>query len=663
MHKILWIGCLALVGACRLDRLVESQAGRTLSVAPQRVTDSAAVGSAARRGATLQIAAVQGGPPGWTAHRTGTASWLSLTDTQGAAPGTLRLALDPAGLAPDTYRDTVVVSPSEGDGRPERVPVEFRIHPCSVTLLQLDSETVDSLGSADCAAPHRGGSYARLYSFSAGANDSVSFVVTAPSLDGYLVLGRSPDPDDPPLAAVDGCNGTSLDDPCLWYQRLPAGGTYFVELTTAAAGQTGGYTLRATSPRPPTAPESLAQFAGDSTTPLAAGASSGETEVVLAAVGHDPDGVDSLLVEAEVKPVGAAFDGQGIMAGTRVPNGARALVRVAGLSNNTAYHWRARIRDATGRRGPWQVFGENAETSPDFRVAVTATRLVYSQQPTTTAAGAAIAPAVQVQALDPDGNPATGFSGTVTIELETAPPGGTLSGTKSAPAVNGVATFADLSLNLAGGYRFLARAAGLSAVTSAPFTINPGPAAKLLFSVQPSNTEQNKPMTPPVQVRAEDLYGNLATGFTGGITVALGRDASPLGNARLSNGGPVGAAAGEATFSSLSIDQPGLGYTLTAAASGLEGATSASFDITLVSGTATRQSFTTEPGSVQAGQPITPSVQVTALDAQGQRVTTFRDNVRFDNLRITGTCALCQLAASASGLSGATSSSITVVLQ
>jgi len=54
--------------------------------------------------------------------------------------------------------------------------------------------------------------------------------------------------------------------------------------------------------------------------------------------------------------------------------------------------------------------------------------LVFTVQPTSTAAGASITPAVEVTARDANGNTATGFTGSVTLAIGTNTGGGTLSG-------------------------------------------------------------------------------------------------------------------------------------------------------------------------------------------------------------------------------------------
>jgi len=79
-----------------------------------------------------------------------------------------------------------------------------------------------------------------------------------------------------------------------------------------------------------------------------------------------------------------------------------------------------------------------------------ATQLVFSVQPTSATAGSVITPAVQLTAQDAQGNTVTGFTANVTVALGANPGSGTLSGSKTVPAVAGVATFGDLSLDKAG---------------------------------------------------------------------------------------------------------------------------------------------------------------------------------------------------------------------
>src|SRR5439155_100880 len=189
-------------------------------------------------------------------------------------------------------------------------------------------------------------------------------------------------------------------------------------------------------------------------------------------------------------------------------------------------------------------------------------------------------------------------------------------GTTSVNAVSGVATFSTLSINNAGnGYTLTASASGLTGATSASFNITaapPPPATHVAFTTQPQTTQAGQTM-PAVRVSALDDAGNGVTGFTGLITVAFG--GNPGGGTLA--GTPTGRSVdGVATFSTLSINNAGNGYTLLASASGLTGTTSASFNITAPP--ATNLAFTTQPQSTQAGQTM-PAVRVTAQVGRGER--------------------------------------------
>lgn len=102
----------------------------------------------------------------------------------------------------------------------------------------------------------------------------------------------------------------------------------------------------------------------------------------------------------------------------------------------------------------------------------TATHLVFTVQPSTTLAGVAITPAVQVAAANSSGATDPTFTNSVTVALGTNPGAGTLSGTTTVQAVSGVATFSNLSINNVGaGYTLTASTPTRTSATSAAFTI------------------------------------------------------------------------------------------------------------------------------------------------------------------------------------------------
>ncbi|MDB5307817.1 MAG: hypothetical protein JWO38_2019 [Gemmataceae bacterium] len=102
-----------------------------------------------------------------------------------------------------------------------------------------------------------------------------------------------------------------------------------------------------------------------------------------------------------------------------------------------------------------------------------ATHLAFLQQPTTTAAGRAIAPAVTVTVLDRFNNVVTtDNTDLVTLLLGTSPTGTTLTGGGAVTVVHGVATFNGVSVGKAGtGDTLVARSGSLTGATSAPFNV------------------------------------------------------------------------------------------------------------------------------------------------------------------------------------------------
>src|SRR5437867_3306484 len=101
-----------------------------------------------------------------------------------------------------------------------------------------------------------------------------------------------------------------------------------------------------------------------------------------------------------------------------------------------------------------------------------ATKLAFTGQPTNVAAAQPITPAVQVAVQDAVGNRVPGATDAVTVALGSNPSGGTLAGTVTVNAAQGIATFADLRIDRPGsGYTLLASAAGLSGATSTPFAV------------------------------------------------------------------------------------------------------------------------------------------------------------------------------------------------
>ena len=98
------------------------------------------------------------------------------------------------------------------------------------------------------------------------------------------------------------------------------------------------------------------------------------------------------------------------------------------------------------------------------------TQLSFANPPSGATAGATL-PSIQVNIEQSSASISTGDSSIVTLSIQSGPSGATLGGTTSVQAVNGVATFTNLSLNLPGNYTLVATDGTLSPATSNPFTI------------------------------------------------------------------------------------------------------------------------------------------------------------------------------------------------
>jgi len=259
-------------------------------------------------------------------------------------------------------------------------------------------------------------------------------------------------------------------------------------------------------------------------------------------------------------------------------------------------------------------------TSASFAVSHgVAVGFAFVLQPVSTQAGALITAAVRV--VDAFGNTVTASNDAIDIRIGTNPNGGTLSGTTTVAAVQGVAAFGDLSIdNVGSGYTLEAGSAGRTPAASNPFDITASAPTALMYTVQPTRVTAGVPMIPDVEVTIADSLGNRIPGDTRTVTVALGTNP---GGSTLGGTTVVNAVDGVARFPGLTLDKVGTGYTLLASAAGVAGAGSAPFDVS--PNVAVGFDFAVEPTSTQAGALITPAVRV--VDIFGNTVTTANDAI------------------------------------
>ena len=261
------------------------------------------------------------------------------------------------------------------------------------------------------------------------------------------------------------------------------------------------------------------------------------------------------------------------------------------------------------------------DVSAAFSVTVgPANKLGYTVQPSPVVAGSVISPGVTVAVQDAGGNTVTTSSATVNLAIGTNPATGTLSGTLSATASNGLATFSDLSINRssASNYTLVASSTGLANGTSAVFVVSAGTATKLTYTVETSGGTGGVNWATQPRVAMQDALGNNVLNSPASVALTITPGTGTTG--AVLTCAPRTTSSGVATFSGCRIDKAGTGYTLTASSGSLTTDVSAPFAVTV--GPAAKLAYTTQPSAVTAGASITPAVTLAIQDAGGNTVTT-----------------------------------------
>ncbi len=280
---------------------------------------------------------------------------------------------------------------------------------------------------------------------------------------------------------------------------------------------------------------------------------------------------------------------------------------------------------ALGSHAITVVYGGDANftgsTSAPFNESVDQTPpsvVVFNQQPTSATAGVTISPDITVDVEDPFGNIVGSDSSDVTLAIATGP--GSLLGTVTVTAVNGIATFTGLSINTAGVYTLLATDGTLTGATSNSFTISPAAASKVAFVQQPVNSTAGNPISPAVTVGVEDQFGNIVTTDSSNITLS-----AATGPGALLGTLTIAAQNGLATFNDLTLDTDG-SYTLSAVDAPLSSAASNSFTVS-PSGTPSTLHVAQQPTTLPAGSDPAAPLVIQIKDQNGNTITGFDSQV------------------------------------
>ncbi len=217
-------------------------------------------------------------------------------------------------------------------------------------------------------------------------------------------------------------------------------------------------------------------------------------------------------------------------------------------------------------------------------------------------------PSISIRLLDGNGNLMTSSTAPVTLtwgELNSSP--------LTVSAVNGVATFSNVTFKASGSRALFATSPGMASAISKPFSVTAGSPSTLQFGPHTA-VFINYPL-PTFTVQVQDVYGNLITNSGASITLTSNPSFVSM---------TATAVNGIATFnlSSFTLTTAGT-YTLTASASGLTGGTTS---FTINPGSSRRLGFTTQPANAVVGSAMNP-VTVQVQDYWGNSVFESGDTV------------------------------------
>lgn len=469
-------------------------------------------------------------------------------------------------------------------------------------------------------------------------------------------------------AALDG-TGTALPNtPIVWASLDPS-----VALITAS-GAGAGTTLPTRGPARITAQLLTGQADTVTLTVLP------KLSALVSVSGNSQSGPGDVVLAAPVVVRANATDGQP-MAGVPVTftpstggsvGAASVTTDASGLAQTT---WRlaptlgAQTLTATASGVATLVtFGATATSGPAAKLAITT-------QPNTGTAGAVLDPVV-VTVKDALGNTSASYTGTVTMTFGANPGGGVLSGTTTATAVAGVATFPALRIRQAAtGYTLVASAASLASATTNTFAVTAAPASTLaLVSGAGQGGFAGSTLPDPIVVIVSDSVGNPVAGKTVTFSAAGDGSVSPASAVTGANGTAstkwtLGSAVG---FQLMNV--AGTGLTPNPLGVGASAAPLAQLQ------------FVAQPNNATAGVLMSPPITVRGINAAGATDTLFSGNVTlafgsnpsgatlagtltvaayrgvatFSTLRVRKAGSGYTLAASASGWGSATSTSFNI---
>jgi adhesin/invasin len=316
--------------------------------------------------------------------------------------------------------------------------------------------------------------------------------------------------------------------------------------------------------------------AGPATT-IAINAGNNQTATVGTAVAIAPS---VIVKDASNNPIGGVTVTFAVASGGGSVTPFSAMTNVSGIA--TVGSWtlgavsgvNTLTATAAGLTGSPVTF---TATGTPVNVVAPPTQLGITTQPGGAETGMALTVQPVVVILDATGALVPSATNAVTVSMvsSTAAGAAALSGTTTVNAVNGVATFTDLTISKAGTHRLRFTSVGLKSVTSESFKVTRGE-RQLVITTQPDGATSYEQLDTNPVVEILDETGKKDYRATDAVTVAIA-----TGNGTLSGTLTVNAVHGKAKFTDLVVTGSG-SHTLVfsaAPATGPLSATSASFDV------------------------------------------------------------------------------------
>jgi hypothetical protein len=292
-----------------------------------------------------------------------------------------------------------------------------------------------------------------------------------------------------------------------------------------------------------------------------------------------------------------------------VDNTAVASINASGVVQPTALGGLLHVLATT-------LNGISGESVVTFATAGAASHLAIAKQPGGAVSGLILTtqPVIEIR----DANEALVTTSAAVVTATVASGTGTLVGTTTVTAVNGVATFTNLRINGAGAVTLLFASSGLASTTSTTLTVTQTPAS-LAIQAQPGGATSGSPFTIQPVIRVLD---NAGVPFATAIVVTA---AITSGNGTLSGTTSVTTVGGLATFTNLAIT--GSGQVVLTFSTSLPPLQIASAPFAVTGTGVTHLVVATQPGGAVSGVTFTTQPVVEVRDANNALLTSFTGSV------------------------------------